>query len=151
MFLLPKNLIWTNKSVNLTIGQVVTMKTTNPVLMLSSEKGKLAGKSGQWTLASSGSLVHLCNEPLHKAFICCFSTWMCLCQINEFPLAFGGNAPDVLKTQCSSQEMSFPSNCPLSLYLLGQRNKDNMKTVWVLLYFTIRKVSVSPSLLPICI
>lgn len=72
-FLLPKTLNWTNKSVNLTTGQAATMKTTNPVLVLFSEKGKLAGKSGQWTLASSGSLVHLCNEPLHKGFICCFS------------------------------------------------------------------------------
>lgn len=95
--------------------------------MLSSEKGKLAGKSGQWTLASSGSLVHLCNEPLHKRFICCFSTWMCLCQINEFPLPFRGKAPDMLKTQCSSQKISFPSNCPLSLYLLCQTYKENMK------------------------
>lgn len=113
---------------NLTTGQVVTMKTTDPVLVLSSEKGKLAGQSGQWTLASSGSLVHLCNEPLHKGFICCFSTWMWVCQINEFPLPFRGNAPHMLKTQCSSQDFPFPSNCLLSLYLLCQRNQENMKS-----------------------
>lgn len=115
-----------NEQVSAT-GQAAPMKNTNPVLVLSSEKGKLAGKSGWWTPASSGSLVHFCNEPLHKGFICCFSTWMCLCPINEFPLPFRGNAPDMLKTQCSSQKISFPSNCPLSLYLLRQRNKENMK------------------------
>lgn len=142
LFLLPKTLNWTNKSVNLTTGQVATMKTTNPVLVLSSGKGELAGKSGQWTLASSGSLVHLCHKPLHKGFISCFSTWMCPCQINESPLPFRENAPDLLKTHCSSQEISFPSKCPEK-----QRQHEKVSEQ-VLLYFTLRKVSVSLFLLP---
>lgn len=102
-------------------------KHPNTVLVLSSEKCKLAVKTGQQTLAPSGSLIYLCNAALDKGFICFFPTWMCLCQMNELPLPSSRNAPKVLRTQCPSHKSTFPSNCLSRLHSLCHKNKDNMK------------------------